>query len=371
MNPALATSSPSSLSSSSAPPPAEDTPRFALDPLIEATVGLIESCRAGRPGAYRRLLIAEDIDEPDTADPYGTANAVNLLATFGRLPRDAANRGSLVAELSRCQDPDTGLFHDWPRTDVPVHHPFHCTAHCVAALDLLDARPAYPLRALHGYADPHGVVDLLESLDWTQDPWNASHRGAGVYAAIKLAHDFASGADESAWEEAYFGWLYENFDAATGLLRSGCLPDQAAAAKPIGHHLAGTFHYLFNFEHARRPLPYPAALVETCLRVHRDKLFPGLGEPLGFVTVDWVYCLTRALRQSGHRHQEARQALLALARELVDRLTAMLAGPPEAWGGLHRVLGAWCALAELQAALPGVFRSRKPLSLVLDRRPFI
>ena len=38
---------------------------------------------------------------------------------------------------------------------------------------------------------------------------------------------------------------------------------------------------------------------------------------------------------------------------------------------MHRLFGSICALAELQAALPGELRSDKPLKLVLDRRPFI
>ena len=38
---------------------------------------------------------------------------------------------------------------------------------------------------------------------------------------------------------------------------------------------------------------------------------------------------------------------------------------------LHSLFGAVCALAELQAALPGRIMTAKPLRLVLDRRPFI
>jgi hypothetical protein len=38
---------------------------------------------------------------------------------------------------------------------------------------------------------------------------------------------------------------------------------------------------------------------------------------------------------------------------------------------LHSLFGAVCALAELQTACPGMIRTRQPLRLVLDRRPFI
>ena len=38
---------------------------------------------------------------------------------------------------------------------------------------------------------------------------------------------------------------------------------------------------------------------------------------------------------------------------------------------LHLLFGMVCCLAELQQALPGTFRTQRPLRLVLDRRPFI
>ena len=43
----------------------------------------------------------------------------------------------------------------------------------------------------------------------------------------------------------------------------------------------------------------------------------------------------------------------------------------ENFNDLHTLFGCICALAELQAALPGYLASDKPLKLVLDRRPFI
>ena len=41
------------------------------------------------------------------------------------------------------------------------------------------------------------------------------------------------------------------------------------------------------------------------------------------------------------------------------------------WNDLHMLFGTCCALAELQAALPGEIITDYPLRLVLDRRPFI
>lgn len=342
-----------------------------LDALVDKTLRLIDACAQETPGRYRRLRAAPPDPRPTWTDPYGTSNVVNLLTTTNRMPDDPRRRLEFGDAIMAGQDAETGLFQGWPWTQIKPHHPIHSTAHSIAALRLLARRPDHPLRALERYATPDGIVALLEELDWVTSPWGQSHLGAGVYAALSMAHDFGSPAVAEAWEDAYFGWLTDSFDADTGLLRRGALPGQAEESKPIFHHVASTFHFLFNFENARRPLPYPEALIDTCLGLHADDAWPGLGSPLGFVTIDWVYCLTRPLRQCGHRFAEVRSALIDVAQRLHAAVEAVDGDDPEAWGDLHQVLGTWSALAELQQAVPGLFRSSGPLQLVLDRRPFI
>jgi hypothetical protein len=135
-------------------------------------------------------------------------------------------------------------------------------------------------------------------------------------------------------------------------------------------HLAGTFHYLFNSEHARRAWAHPAALVDTCLRLRREDAFP-LGTTVGFAEIDWVFCLSRALRQSGHRFAASMTALAAFADAYASYLLSLDPATDERLNDLHWLFGALCALAELQRALPGRLVTDVPLKLVLDRRPFI
>lgn len=171
------------------------------------------------------------------------------------------------------------------------------------------------------------------------------------------------------WEYWYFAWLRERADAATGLWRAGCIADGGDAM--LFHHLAGTFHYLFTHEYRGRLLRHPARLVDTCLRIAAEGLFPPLGATVGFAEVDWVYCLSRALRQSSHRLRESRDALRALAARYVEFLRGLDHARDRAFNDLHQLLGALCALAALQQALPDELPSAVPLRLVLDRRPFI
>lgn len=331
-----------------------------LQPFLDAVLALVARHGLGAPGAYARYTRPGNDERGAPRDlglnAYGCADAANLLYTLGALPGDPESRKGFVAVLRGLQDPRSGLFRE------STHDPIHTTAHCLGALELFDARPAQPLTALAPWAAPGELEDFLDGLDWEGEPWTEAHRGAGLYAARALA-----GEADRDFEERYFAWLAAEVDPDTGLLRRGCVdPDPGG---PVFPHLAGTFHYLFNVEHARRPWPAPAALVDTCLAI-RAGAFP-LARAVWFADVDWVYCLSRSLRQSDHRFAEGRRALADFAEEYAGFVLGLdPAGDPDL-DDLHRCFGVVCALAELQQAAPGVLRSDRPLRLVLDRRPFI
>ena len=71
------------------------------------------------------------------------------------------------------------------------------------------------------------------------------------------------------------------------------------------------------------------------------------------------------------RFAEAKEALDEFARSYTGYLLSLDPETVEGLNDLHMLFGALCALAELQAALPGRLTARTPLKLVLDRRPFI
>ncbi|MCK6555861.1 hypothetical protein L6Q96_14990 [Candidatus Binatia bacterium] len=331
---------------------------FALADLISRVEAIVAAHAVGDTGAYARWLWQDESGSRQLGiNEYGCADAANVLYTIGGFP-EVGDRPAWVRVLQARQDATGGLFRE------TTHDPLHTTAHCVAALELFEALPVHPLRALAALATCEGIRGLLDELDWTWNPWGESHKGAGAYAALRLA-----GEPEPGWEDAYFAWLWEAADPATGLWRRGCI--DAGGAAMLFHHLAGSFHYLFNHEYARRPLRYPAAMVDTCLRIEAEGLFAPLGCTVGFAEIDWVYCLHRALRQSGHRFADARSALSRFARRYVDYLCSLDALADDGLNDLHQLFGAVCALAELQQALPGMLRTERPLRLVLDRRPFV
>ena len=329
---------------------------------IDSLIGKISATIASHKleeGVYTRWLWQNETGTRRLGiNEYGCADAANILYTIGEFPGESASREAWVRTLQSLQDPETGLFVE------ETHHFIHTTAHCTAALELFDAKPKYPMTALAEYATPEGVVGLLESLDWLSEPWDMSHRGAGIYAALKLSDSV-----DDAWCDVYFDWLWENADPETGFWRKGAV---TAGVKPKGHHLAGTFHYLFNHEYARRPLRYPERVIDTCVQMFDDKnVLETFARNVGFMEVDWVYTLSRACRQSGYRHEDYVRVLSAFAEDYIGFLESLDEKTHDGLNDLHALFGAGCCLAELQQALPGMIRSSKPLKLVLDRRPFI
>jgi hypothetical protein len=121
---------------------------------------------------------------------------------------------------------------------------------------------------------------------------------------------------------------------------------------------------------AHRPLRFPAAMIDSALRVRREKL-QELGTGPGFSEIDWAYCLTRPLRQCGHRFDEVRAELQDFAADYSRALLARVAKEAVPFPDLHTLNGTIAAFAELQQFLPGMLRTERPLRLILDRRPFI
>ena len=116
------------------------------------------------------------------------------------------------------------------------------------------------------YTDIQALYGLLDGLDWKHDPWSQSHRGAGIYAALVLTN-----AVDSRWQDSYFAWLRREADPETGLWRLGCVKEGSV---PVWHHMAGSFHYLFNHEYAKQPLPFPEKMIDTMLwLLYKDETF--------------------------------------------------------------------------------------------------
>ncbi len=338
----------------------------SIEELVERIRQTVDSHKI-EEGKYARWLWQNDKGDRELGlNEYGCADAANILYSTGDFISEPEKRAVWVKTLRAFQDPQTGLFTE------KTHHFIHTTAHCIAALELFDAKPDYPLTDLFKYKTKEGLYELLDNLDWEHIPWPQSHQGAGIYAAMVLTESV-----DDEWKKAYYNWLWEEVDPETGMWRKGEIEKRNA---PLFHFMGGSFHYLFNLEYARMPLRYPEKLIDTCLDLYSNKQIGDkigdydndkFGQYIGFLEIDWVYCITRALRQCGYRREDCLSAIRKFANEYVDWLYSLDHKTHDGFNDLHMLFGTTCALAELQQTLPGEFQTRKPLKLVLDRRPFI
>ena len=331
---------------------------YDITPIIKNIEKAVESHKLAA-GSYARWLWQDkDGSRELLENPYGCADAANILYTISAFPKDPEERAEWVKALSAMQGED-GLFRE------KTHHPIHTTAHCAAALELFDASPARPCTALLKYLDHGSLRELLDGLNWSENPWADSHKGAGIYVALNLTD-----AADKAWNDFYFKWFSDNADPETGMWMKPRGADIEMRA-PL-YYMAGSFHYLFNHEYARMPLMYPEKMIETCLKMYDEGQLPrDFGTKADFIEIDWIFCLTRASRQTPHRFYEIRERLEDFAEKYLDFWFNADYEKDESINDLHRLFGGVCGLAELQATLRGKLLSEKPLRLVLDRRPFI
>ncbi len=331
--------------------------RIVIDNIIEEIAKCVESHKFNT-GEYARWLWGENRDLG--VNPYGCADAANILYTIGRFPTDVNERAKWIEALQKMQDKETGLYNE------STHHPIHTTAHCTAALELFDAKPLYKCTALEKYTTKEGLYELLEKeVDW-QNPWPQSHKGAGILPSLTNTD-----AVDLTWKDWYFDWMWEHSDEENGFFYFGNEPKTA----PLSHYMAGGFHYIFNHESEHRPLRYPDKIIDSCIHImsntedETQKI--SYIKHCGFSEIDVVYCLSRAMRQTPHRFYEAKQSLENFGERYINFMANIDYKNDSSFNDLHMLFGSVCCVAELQSALPGKIITTKPLKLVLDRRPFI
>jgi len=306
-------------------------------------------------GQYARTRTADGVLGPVNA--YGCADAVNLLYTINRMPTEPAERAAMADAICLFQDPVTGLFNEGS------HVVEHGTAHCLAALELLDARPKYEVVGFDKYNTPESMSEFLEGLNFIELK-GSGHYGAGVFCSLFLSRRITPEV-----KRVFFDRLNAYVDKKYGMGKEGGID---AGFAPMWHHMGDWFHFLFCYHGAREPFPNKERLIDSCIMLYeKNMLSEHFGRGQRFLEIDWAFSLYRAVIQCGYRYDESMAILRKFAYDYANALIAVDKNADRQWNDLHLLFGAVCALAELQFAVPDVIRSDYPLRQVLDRRPFI
>lgn len=306
--------------------------------------------RAGGAGHYARAPDQTDVEL------YGVADMACVLHTLGLLRPSLAERAEWAAAFAPFQREEDG----WLREKNPSHGPMHNLAFGLAGMELLDLKPARPVRMAPEHADPRAY---LATLDWKTRVYPESHQGAGIGAVYALLPELGG----AAWMDAYFSACDDLFDPNNGLM---------GRDKPAGGDfdaIGGTFHYVFLYHHFNRRAPFPRERIDAVL---------GNVQPNGYwrddnklwLSFDALYLLTRTLRYCPHRYED----VVACARQVMTNAVRDIFSPEGRAQTFskrvttHSVAAALCLAAEAQLFLGShEVVTERPLRLVLDRRPFI
>lgn len=329
---------------------------YDLRDFIKEVKKIVDRHYLGETGKYARWIAQDGKNSRNMgAVPYGCANAANILYTINEFPSLADERAAFIKVLQGFQNKENGLFED------PDNFATHSTAFVSGALALFDAKPLYKATGFSEYTTREGLFNFLDNIDWAKQPWLGAHLGSGIYASMILSDTVS---DE--WEDYYFEWMDCNADPETGLWKKDALEGADAFA-----YLAGTFHYIFNYEYAKRALPFPKELLETCIKAYHDGICPDFNTTVGWSDIDYTYMLATTQKRAGIKYDETQQILKEIADGFIPQLLAMNPENSESLNDLHNLFAIVCALAVLQDALPGYIRTSKPLQLVLNKRPFL
>lgn len=327
-----------------------------LRPFIKDVHSILDAHYLGEPGKYAQWVSQNEEGSRNLgATPYGCSIALNILYTINAMPTDPAVRAKTIKVLQDFQNPENGLFEN------PGNYATHTTAFVSGALNLLDAVPLYRADGFSSYQSKEGLFAFMDSINWAEEPWLGAHLGAGIYGSMLLTESVPE-----EWEDYYFAWLNENADPETGLWKKGALK-----GAPLFHYLASTFHYVFNYEYAKRALPYPKELLNTCIKAYYDGACIDFSKEMGWADIDFTYLLARVQRRAGIRLEETQTILKKIADGLAGQLLSANIAEHPAFNDTNTLFAIVSALAVLQDALPGYLHTTKPLRLVLDRRPFI
>jgi hypothetical protein len=241
-----------------------------------------------------------------------------------------------------------------------MHPKEHATAYAVGALKLLGAKPKYPMAFLKKYDSPEKVEKMLEGIPWGMI-WTGSHIGAGIASA-----GVNTGEVDSKWMDAYFNWLDREADPKTGYWIRGDAKNKTATMDEMG----GAFHFYFLYAYFKRPLPYPEKIIDTTIALQHGNGLWDADVPY-CIDLDGVYDIIQAYKlTNGYRKKDVEATVVKTLDSIVTRLN-----DPDflmkSYRDSHKLAGAVAALAEIQAFMPGLLKTPKPLKSVLSFSPFI
>ncbi|NIM89944.1 MAG: hypothetical protein GTO17_03245 [Candidatus Aminicenantes bacterium] len=292
---------------------------------------------------------------------YGTTDVLISLYNTGKLDLTEEEKDQWAKVINQFQDPKTG----WYKRTFTMHYKEHTTAYAIAALYLIDRKPAYPLN----WKDK--ILKSKRAMEkWIKRPnwsfiWATSHIISGIPASLLM-----TGEGTQEFYDWYFDWLDNQADSNSGFYLRGLIHKLKLVRLPRKQEMAGAFHMYYVYEFVKRMWPYPEKIVDHTLRLQHEN---GLWEKdITFcVDLDGLYCLTRSSRNAnGYRKKDVELAVrkyLVTAEKIFNNEEFFY----KSYQNSHRLTGALNAIAECQKFYPNLVKTTNKWRQSLDKACFI
>ncbi|NVM27503.1 MAG: hypothetical protein HWN65_01565 [Candidatus Helarchaeota archaeon] len=290
-------------------------------------------------------------------DLYGSSDILMTLYAINELKLTENQRLEWIKRLQTFQDPKTG----WFKEAETLHFKEHSTAYCIAALNLIGGKPAFPLKFMKKMNTKRKLWRWLRWQLWSLI-WSTSHRGPGVAAALAMTGEAPAG-----WFDWFFEWCNKKVDPKTGYWRLGFIHKLGMISKD---EMAGAFHFYYIYEYFKHPLPYPKQIVDWTLRLQHNNGLWDKNVPY-CIDLDGVYSLARASKAANnYRKRDVERALEKTLHTIVTCLNdkEFLF---KNYRNSHRLVGALAAVAEIQDYMPDRLDTPKKWRNQLDYAPYI
>ncbi len=289
-------------------------------------------------------------------DSYGATDMLISKYIIDDLNLTEAEKDAWAGVINSFQDPATGNY----RKIYTMHHKEHTTAYAVAALHLINRKPAFPMAWKETItASPEAMDRWLRTVNWSII-WPGSHVVTGPPAVLAmLGH---APRDFFDW---YFDWLDGTADPSSGFWCRGLVHRLGIIRKPTKHEMGGAFHMYYVYEFMNRQWRYPERIVDHALRLqHANGLWDK--DVTYCIDLDGIYNLTRSSRNAGGYRRD--DVFIAVCRYLkeAERILNDEEFFFKKYNNSHILTGALGAVAECQKFYPELVRTSRPWRQSLD-----
>jgi hypothetical protein len=263
---------------------------------IENINAFIDSCSTNVTGEYRSC-------PNGNIGLYNSCFTAMTLHYLGLLKSFSQEKRSLWADyILSYQNQSMGYFRGpeiqedellSPKHDFD-HVVRHLTAIVIPTLEILGAKPKYPLFFMHKFLDINYLFSWLEKIDW-KDAWLVGNDLLFVGQYLLYFRDIENIKEADICIQKLFKWLDSEMDPKTGLWGTNGYCTTYAA-------LFGGYHQLLLYYYCNHPLPYAERTIDLIIELqHSDGGFHPKGGGGACEDVDAIDVLVNLFKRTGYR----------------------------------------------------------------------